>query len=165
MPRPSTLAVETAIRHCRALDLRTEQGAAFDALLAAYRLRRLGVRPTVAGATDVVVEMFGLLPDRPDQGRCYLFRAAWGPLEGAGRSSVWNIATRQERMATKLFNEFVRPNGDHANDFRGGPRTDAAVILGGFLEIARIGVPVRVGVVVWCPSGGWSRRCVRGGVR
>ncbi|GAA2725747.1 AAA family ATPase [Cellulomonas aerilata] len=136
MPRASTVAVETAIRHCRALQLRTEQGAAFDALLAAYRLRRRGLPAEISTATDVVVEMFGLLPDRPEQGRCYLFRDMWGPLEGAGRSSAWNIATRQERMATKLFNEFDRPHGVRANDFRGGPRADAAVIMGSFLREA-----------------------------
>lgn len=134
MSRPSTVAVETAIRHCRALQLRTEQGAAFDALLAAYRLRRRGLPAEISTATDVIVEMFGLLPDRPEQGRCYLFRDMWGPLEGAGRSSAWNIATRQERMATRLFNEFDRPSGVRANDFRGGPRADAAAIMGSILR-------------------------------
>jgi len=134
VPRPSTAAVESAVRHCRALGLRTEQGAAFDALLAAYRLRRRGLTASITNVNDVVVEMFGLLPDRPDDGRCYLFRDAWGPLEGAGRSSVWNIATRQERMATKLFNEFTRSNGVRAPDFRGGLSSTAPQTLRGLLQ-------------------------------
>lgn len=134
MPRPSTAAVEAAVRYCRALQLRTEQGAAFDALLAAFRLRRRELPPEISTATAVVVELFGLLPDRPEQGRCYLFRDMWGPLAGAGRTSAWNIATRQERMATRLFNEFQRPTGVRANDFRGGPRPDASEIMGNILR-------------------------------
>lgn len=136
MPRPSTTAVATAIRHSRELGLRTEQASALESLLVACRLRRRGLPASIRNVDDVAVELFGLLPSRPEQGRCYMFRpnGFWGPLEDAGRNTVWNTTTRGETLARSLFEEFDRPRRDRAPDIRGGLRSDAPQVLSALLQ-------------------------------
>ncbi len=134
MSRPSTAAVAAAIRRCQQLGLRTEQGAAIDALLAAYRLRRRALATSISNVDDVVVEMFGLRLDHPDAGRVYLFKRSWGPLEGAGRVSAWNATTRHDTLASTLFEKYERDRGRGLHrDFRGGLRPDASALLAGSL--------------------------------
>lgn len=141
MSRSSTAAIAASIRRCQELGLRTEQGAAVDALLAAYRLRRHGLAASIANVNDVVVEMFGLRPHEPETGRVYLFkrRGSWGPLSDAGRNSAWNASTRAPTLASTLFEEYDRPaNRGRHKDFRGGPRPDASVLLGDTLTTGAV---------------------------
>lgn len=134
MPRPSAEAVAVAIRHCRNLGLNTAQGAAVESYLAARRVVRLALQPTTGSANLVVAEMFGLVPADERAGRCYLFRDLWGPLEGAGRATVWNTTTRtNETLARSLFQQFARPTGITAPDFRGGLSGTAPQDLGAIL--------------------------------
>lgn len=134
VPKPSTDAVASAVRHCRGLGLRTELGSAYETFLVAHRMERTNRKPTTSNADATVVELFGLLPDQPDHGRIYLFRDMWGPLKGAGRSSVWNVSTRAPTVTSTLFNEYQRParsggQGVIANDIRGGLRSNSAQLL------------------------------------
>ncbi len=112
----------------------TAQSSAVEALLTAWRLRRLHQPVTIKTANEVVGDMFGLRGDDLQAGRVYAFKrrgTPGGSLAQAGRSTVWNTTTRGETFARELFEPFDRPQGKGFHpDFRGGPRTDAAEHLG-----------------------------------
>jgi len=134
-------AVISAIEHLSAQSTPKAVASAISCFLVGKRIERLGLgpkegmnQPKVRHYDEVVAEMFGLIPGR-EQGRLDPFRPAgtmWQDSEQSGRKTVWNVASRGEGEARRLFNNFGS-DGPHP---KGGLRKDAAKILGSIIENA-----------------------------
>lgn len=139
-------AVISAIEHLSAQTIPKAVASAISCFLVGKRIEKLGLgpkegvnQPKIRHYDDAVAEMFGLIPGQKS-GRLDPFRPVatmWQDSENSGRKTVWNVASRGEGEARRLFNEHSA-DGPHP---KGGLKKDAAEILGRIIADANVQKP------------------------
>ena len=84
----------------------------------------------VKDVDDAVAALFVLEPENPT-GRLYPFRYQWKASEQSGRKTVWDSTTREQKLATTIFNDIGDGRG---KDIRSGLRKDAARLVNEALD-------------------------------